>query len=145
MHNRRTLIAVCVKSLGSEPISLDDKASVDICGYNTVFVANNTFRFNEIISVRFAKYSIFTSKSIRIDAMSLKDQSPLPYSKLRPELLRTRANWLIGLFIIKFYSTKGLIRHMLSFLLRGPKQWSEHNISKCKITYELYEHFAKGL
>jgi len=86
MQNRRILISVCVKSLGSEPISLNDKASADICRYNTVVVANSTFCFNAIISVRFAKCSIFTLKSIRIDAMSLKVQSPLPYSKLRSEL-----------------------------------------------------------
>ena len=77
---------MCVKSSGSEPISLNDEASADICRYNTVVVANNTFGFNAIISVRFSKYSIFTSKSIRIDAMSLKGQSPLPYSKLRSKL-----------------------------------------------------------
>ena len=86
MQNRRTLIPVCVNSLGSEHISLNDKASADICRYSTVVVANNTRCFHEIISVRFAKYSISTSKSIRIDARSLKDQLPLPYSKLRSDL-----------------------------------------------------------
>jgi len=86
MQNRSTLIPACVNSLGSERISLNDKASADIFRYNTAVVANNTICFHVIISVRFAKYSISTSNSIRIDAMSLKGQSPLPYSKLRSEL-----------------------------------------------------------
>jgi hypothetical protein len=67
-------------------MSLNDKASADIYRYNTVIVANNTLRFHEISLVHFEKYSISTSKFIRIDAMSLKNQSSLPYSKLRSEL-----------------------------------------------------------
>jgi serine protease inhibitor len=51
MQNRRTLIPACVNSLGSEPISLKDKASADICRYNTVVAANNTICFHVIISV----------------------------------------------------------------------------------------------
>jgi hypothetical protein len=151
MQSRRTLIPGCVISVGSKPISLNDKASVDIYRYNKVVVANNALCFHEIISVRFAKFSISTSKSIRIDSMSLKDQSPLPYFKLRsalPDRVGLSACSLKSStphILEKNWSAKALIRPMLGFLLRRPKRWGVLNNIKCKTTYELYEHFAKVL